>query len=241
MKPVSEVKLMDCMDYMRGFPDKFFELAVVDFPYGIKQDGRKNHTRGKGTGFAGSKSKGVVSAKDYRNNAKYDSSAPDVQYFNEVIRVSKNQIFWGANHFINRMPYNSSAWIVWDKMNGESDFADCELAWTSFNCAVRKFQFKWNGMLQGDMKNKEERIHPNQKPVALYVWILNEYAKPGDKILDPMTGSQNSRIAAYKLGFNYWGCENDPQHYQNGCARFEKSIAMPLFDSIEMPEQLKMF
>lgn len=241
MKPISEVKLMDCMDYMLGIPDKFFDLAICDFPYGIQQDGRKNHTRGSHTFFNGVKSKAKAKAKDYRENAKYDNCAPNIEVFNEVIRVSKNQIFWGANHFISKIPYDSSAWIVWDKMNGPNDFADCELAWTSFCSAVRKFEFKWNGMLQGNMKNREERIHPNQKPIALYSWILSEYAKQGDKIYDPAMGSQNSRIAAYKLGFDYYGNEIDALYFNAGCARFEKLISMPLFDSIEIPEQLKIF
>lgn len=126
-------------------------------------------------------------------------------------------------------------------MNGECDFADCELAWTSFDTAVRKFEFKWNGMLQGNMANKEERIHPNHKPIPLYNWILSNYAKPGDKILDPMMGSQSSRIAAYKMGFDFCGYEKDSDYFKSGCARFEKSIAMPLFDAVKMPEQIKMF
>ncbi|MEB3372688.1 hypothetical protein SFC43_01740 [Bacteroides sp. CR5/BHMF/2] len=109
----------------------------------------------------------------------------------------------GANHFISRVPIDSHCWIVWDKDNGANDFADCELAWTSFQTAVRKFKYRWNGMLQENMKNKEVRIHPNQKPIALYGWLLNNYAKPGFKIGSPHMGSQSDRIAAYKLGFDF--------------------------------------
>ena len=101
-----------------------------------------------------------------------------------MFRISKNQIIFGANHFISRIPFDSSCWIVWDKNNGNSDFADCELAWTSFKSAVRKFKYTWQGMLQEDMKNKEFRIHPTQKPVALYRWIFEKYAEKGMKILD---------------------------------------------------------
>ena len=126
------------MDYLPYFPDKYFELAIVDVPYGIGEDGSKNHTRTK-----------LAKSKDYKGYAGGDFSAPDKAYFDELMRVSKNQIIWGANHFISKIPYDSSCWIVWDKCNGESDFADCELAWTSFHTAVRIVSFMWYGMLQG--------------------------------------------------------------------------------------------
>ena len=129
------------------------------------------------------------------------------------------------------MPYRSPCWIVWDKENGETDFADCELAWASFKTSVRKFRFKWQGMLQGNMKNKEFRIHPTQKPSALYDWLLKNYAKPGDKILDTHLGSQSSRIAAYKMGFDFWGYEIDADYFNEGTDRFQKAISMPLFDA----------
>lgn len=158
---------MDCMEYMAQFPDKFFDLAVVDPPYGMGEDGKKNHSRSK-----------LAKAKEYTPK-DWDRKAPDIAYFNELIRVSKNQIIWGANHFISRIPYDSSCWIVWDKLNGNNDFADCELAWTSFNKAVRRFAFQWAGMLQGDMKHKEVRIHPTQKPRALYAWIFEKFTRGG--------------------------------------------------------------
>jgi site-specific DNA-methyltransferase (adenine-specific) len=169
---------IDNMIGMAKHPDKFFDLAIVDPPYGIGEDGLKNHSRS-------------VSAKSKEYTPKkWDSTAPDKNYFTELKRVSKNQIIWGANHFIDNLDFkkNSPCWIVWNKMNGENDFADCELAWTSFDTAVRIFNFRWQGMLQGDMKNKEIRIHPTQKPVALYKWLLQKYAKPGDKILDTHLG-----------------------------------------------------
>ena len=109
----------------------------------------------------------------------WDKEAPDEMYFKVLMRVSKNQIIWGANHFISRIPYDSSCWLVWDKLNGKNDFADCELAWTSFKKAVRKFVFQWAGMLQGNMKEKEIRIHPTQKPRALYAWIFKNFSRGG--------------------------------------------------------------
>lgn len=159
---------IDCMEYMRTLPDKVFDLAIVDPPYGIGESGEKNHTRSK-----------LAAAKDYPAFYGSDLHTPGKEYFDELFRVSRNQIIWGANHFIENMPRNASCWIVWDKQNGENDFADCELAWTSFPCAVRKFTFRWAGMLQGNMKNKEERIHPTQKPVRLYEWLLTKFGKGG--------------------------------------------------------------
>ena len=157
---------MDCMEFMKDVPDKFYDLAIVDPPYGIGEDGKSSHSRGR---------KGKV--KKYTPK-DWDSKSPCPQYFDLLKRKSKNQIIWGANHFIDNMPFNVSSpcWIVWDKDN-TGDFADCELAWTSFNSAVRKFKYRWNGMLQEDMKNKQIRIHPTEKPVKLYEWLLMNYAK----------------------------------------------------------------
>lgn len=213
---------MDCMEGMKQFPDKFFDLAIVDPPYGIGENGSKNHTRGK-----------LATAANYKAFAGGDVKPPDEEYFTELFRVSKNQIIWGANHFISRFSKDSSCWIVWDKVNGESDFADCELAWTSFKSAVRKFEFRWAGMLQGNMKNKEIRIHPTQKPVALYSWLLNNYAKPGDKILDTHVGSASSLVSCHSLGFEYVGFELDPEYYQKASDRLEQAKAQTsIFDYI---------
>ena len=200
---------MDCMEGMKQFPDKFFDLAIVDPPYGIGENGSKNHTRCK-----------LATATNYRAFAGGDVKPPDEDYFTELFRVSKNQIIWGANHFISRFSKDSSCWIVWDKDN-TGDFADCELAWTSFPSAVRKFKFRWNGMLQENMKNKEIRIHPTQKPVALYEWILTRYATPGDKILDTHVGSASSLIACHNLGFQCVGFELDPYYFNAASDRLE--------------------
>jgi len=201
----------DCMDYMKGLPDKCFDLAIVDPPYGIGESGKTNKSRGK-----------LAIAKDYKAFAGEDIEPPNADYFNELKRVSKNQIIWGANHFCGIFGGSSSCWIVWDKMNGASDFSDCELAYTSFKSAVRKFQFQWSGMLQGDMKNKEYRIHPTQKPVKLYQWLLSNYAKEGDKILDTHLGSGSSAISAHYAGYEFVGIELDYDYFNLAVQRINR-------------------
>lgn len=164
---ISDVANMDCMEYMAQFPDKFFDLAVVDPPYGIHMDGGK----------IGGENKAKVTEYTKKD---WDKTVPEIAYFQELRRVSKNQIIFGANHFISRIPYDSSCWIVWNKENGNNNhFADCELAWTSFDRAVRMFTYRWQGMLQGNMKDKEIRIHPTQKPRSLYAWIFEKFARGG--------------------------------------------------------------
>lgn len=197
------------MEYMKGCKDKSFDLAIVDVNYGIQQDGRQNHSRGL-----------LARSKDYRNNFKYDDESPDENYFAELFRVSKEQIVFGANHFISKIPLDSSCWVVWDKMNGLTDFADCELAWTSFKSSVRIFRFRWQGMLQGNMKSKQRRIHPNEKPIELYKWLLTKYAKAGDKILDTHLGSGSIAIACHDYGFDLTGTEIDVDYYNAMLKRF---------------------
>ena len=214
----SEVYNIDCIDFMKTLPDKYFDLVIADPPYGIKEDGKKNHSRGC-----------LAKSQEYTPK-DWDKKAMPKEFFDELIRVSKNQIIWGANHFISRIPYDSSCWIVWDKDNGATDFADCELAWTSFKTAVRRFKYKWQGMLQENMKNKERRIHPTQKPVKLYEWLLLNYAPQGGVIFDPMMGSQSSRIAAHRCGFDYVGCELDKEYFDKGNERFkEETRQLTLF------------
>jgi site-specific DNA-methyltransferase (adenine-specific) len=207
---------MDCMEYMKGCEDNAFDLAIVDPPYGI--------------GMAGGKIGGDNLAVniDYKLFHGRDLDPPDSEYFAQLMRVSKNQIMWGANHYIaniNTLLANSPCWIVWDKQNGEKNFADCELAWTSFKTAVRKFNFRWAGMLQGNMKNKEYRIHPTQKPVKLYDWLLSNYAKPGDRILDTHLGSGSSAIAAHYFGCDFVGMEIDKDYYDAAVKRFNAETA----------------
>jgi site-specific DNA-methyltransferase (adenine-specific) len=198
----------DNMLLMARYPDNYFDLAIVDPPYGIGEDGEKNHSRGK------------AARPTMYTSKNWDSSAPSKDYFIELIRVSKNLIIWGANHFIENIPnQNSSSWVVWDKQNGDNDFADCELAWTNYKTAVRKFEFRWAGMLQGNMKKKEIRIHPTQKPVALYKWLLDKYAKQGDKILDTHLGSGSIAIACHDYGFDLTACELDTEYYNKAIER----------------------
>jgi site-specific DNA-methyltransferase (adenine-specific) len=198
------------MELMARYPDGFFDLAIVDPPYGIGEDGGKNHSRGR-------------AAKPTMYTAKnWDRETPNDTYFNELFRVSKNQIVWGANHFLAK---TSPCWIVWDKQNGDNDFADCEMAWSSFGTAARIFQFRWAGMLQGNMKQKEIRIHPTQKPVALYKWLLDKYAKQGDKILDTHLGSGSIAIACHDYGFDLTACELDKEYFDAAMKRINQHQA----------------
>jgi site-specific DNA-methyltransferase (adenine-specific) len=213
--PISEVYNIDNMEYMKTIPDKFFELAIVDPPYGIGEDGGKTLSRN----IPNWKWRNPI-PKPYKPKG-WDNKTPEIKYFTELIRISKNQIIWGANHFISKIPFDSSCWIVFDKKTGDNDFADCELAWTSFDTAVRQFRYLWSGFKK---EIPEDRIHPTQKPVALYKWLLKNYAKPGDKIFDSHMGSQSSRIAAYQMGFDYYGCELDPDYFRDGCKRFDAVI-----------------
>ena len=205
---------MDCMKGMKEFPDKYFDIAIVDPPYGIGENGDKNHTRGK-----------LAKAKDYKSFSGNDLKPPDKEYFDELFRVSKNQIIWGANHFISKIPFDSSCWIVWDKDNGDNDFADCELAWTSFDTAVRRITYRWSGMIQQNMNNKESRIHPTQKPIALYEWILSRYAKDGDIILDTHVGSASSLIACHNTNHKFVGFELDEYYYNLSKERLDNEMA----------------
>lgn len=210
---ISETHNIDCIEYLKTCADNQFDLAIVDPPYGI----------GRGGGLMGGNV--LAKNKNYKIYVGADRSSPDKVYFEELKRVSKNQIIFGANYMTTKINADSSGWIVWDKENGANNFADCELAYTSFPSAVRKFSFKWQGMLQGDMKHKETRLHPNQKPVALYKWILQNYAKNGDTILDTHLGSGSSRIAAYDMGFDFVGCEIDEYYFTAQEKRYKDHIA----------------
>jgi site-specific DNA-methyltransferase (adenine-specific) len=207
----------DCMEAMAKMPDKAYDLAICDPPYGINMMDSDNKSRGK-----------LAVAKDYKK--LNDSASPICEYFKELQRVSVNQIIFGANHFISKNPIDSSCWIVWDKDNGMNDFADCELAWSSFKTAVRIFRYRWNGMLQQDMKNKEIRIHPTQKPVALYQWLLKNYAKQGDRILDTHGGSMSIAIACHDLGFDLDLYEIDKDYFEAGKLRLERHQQQQMFE-----------
>jgi len=212
MKSKSEVFNMDCIEGMKQYPDKYFELAIVDPPYGIGEDGRK--------GVRTSPSRpNSYNRKPKYESKNWDSKAPDKIYFIELLRVSKNVIIWGANHFIENIPNsNSSCWIVWDKKNEGTDFADCELAWTNMKTAVRKYTIHKFDATRGG----KDCIHPTQKPVKLYKWLLNKYANKNDKILDTHLGSGSSRIAAYDLGFEFIGFELDEDYFKASEKRFKQ-------------------
>jgi site-specific DNA-methyltransferase (adenine-specific) len=206
-----ELLNMDCMDYMRDQPDNAFDLAIVDPPYGIGEDKTRRPSRGS------------TKTKDHESKL-WDSQSPGKEYFKELGRVSENQIIWGANHFSNKFNSSGAGWIVWNKMPA-GNTADCELAFSSFMRSVKRFDFLWEGFWQGDMKNKEKRIHPTQKPVKLYDWLLANYAKKGDRILDTHLGSGSSAIAAHYGGYDFVGMELDQDYYKAACERFDKETA----------------
>ena len=189
----------DCLEVMRELPDKSVDLVLTDPPYGIGEARSRNGTRSC-----------LALSKDY-GQSDWDDAIPSEDYFKEMMRVSKNQIIFGGNYFIEHL-YNSPCWIVWDKDNGQNDFADCELAWTSFKSAVRKIRYKWHGMLQENMKEKEQRFHPTQKPIGLFEWILDNYSQQGMTILDPFLGSGTTAVAAHNTGRFFIGIEKEPKY-----------------------------
>ena len=213
---------LDCMQGMKEFPDKYFDLAIVDPPYGSKV--------GRG-GYMTNTSAGGVARRHKYHTAVWKQERPSKEYFDELKRVSKNQIIWGGNYLADLLE-TSQGWIVWDKCIAEGVyFADCELAWTSFDRATKKFVFQWSGMLQGDMKNKEQKIHPTQKPVKLYEWLLANYSQPGDIILDTHVGSGSSLIACHNTNHNYVGFEIDKHYYELAAERVKCETAqMNIFD-----------
>ena len=222
---------MDCMEGMKSFPDKYFDLAIVDPPYGISVASHKGGALvGGGQWPFGGKSNNTVygKSKSHLTELKFyhtfdDSKPPDENYFNELERVSKHRIIWGANFMLNYLG-NTSCMIVWDKGRRGMDQADCELAWSDLKGQSRIFNFKWNGMLQGDMKNKEVRIHPTQKPVALYIWLLNNFANKGDIILDTHVGSASSLIACHRTNHKFVGFELDEYYYKTAKERLDTEM-----------------
>ena len=215
---ISLVRNIDCMVGMAEFPDKFFDLAIVDPPYGI------------GAGSVSFKNGTSKSKKEYYRISDWDINKPTHSYFIELFRVSKNQIIWGGNYFPQLWKSVCRGFIFWDKTIHGNSYADGELAWTSFDVPARYLR---ENIAQ---TNIEGRIHPTQKSIKLYKWLLTNYAKPGDKILDTHLGSGSSRIAAHDLGFDFWGFELDKDYFEAAEERYQKHIAQQVLPlEIERP------
>jgi len=182
----------DCMDILKQTPDKYYSLCIVDPPYGININVSMGRRKGD-------------KKSNYHKFAGEDNGIPNEEYFKELFRVSKNQIIWGGNYMTDFL-YPSSCWLLWDKGFSEDvTFAQFEMAWTSFKSSCKKFDY--------NAAKNIDRIHPTQKPVQLYKWLLNKYAKAGDTILDTHLGSGSSAIAAHDGGFEFTGIELDEEYY----------------------------
>ena len=230
LRTKSDVFNVDCLEFMRGVPDNAFDLGLADPPYGIGADKPTKKPlmcrQKNGTLLP-------VAAPEYTHK-DWDAGIPGQEFFDELARVCRHRIIFGANYFGLR-----GGMIVWDKMNGGSDQFGCEIAYQSFNQRTDVVHYMWSGMIQGTVasadfnkamfqkgnkKLNEKRIHPCQKPVALYHWLLENFAaKYGCRsVFDPMMGSQSSRIACYKDGIEFTGCEMDPEYFEKGCERFRE-------------------
>ena len=192
------------MKFMADKPDNYYDLAIVDPPYGI------GHTNNKGQNNL---------AKTNPDKMMWNKKIPSIEYFNELFRVSKNQIIWGINYFF-KYSFIGSGRIIWDKKT-TGDFSDCEIAFCSLHRIVKKFEFLWNGMIQQYNKNREKRIHPTQKPIQLYKWLLKNYAKPNDKILDTHGGSMSIAIACHDMNFDLDICELDLDYFESAKKRYD--------------------
>jgi len=197
--------LGDCMEAMAKIADKAYDLAIVDPPYGLGIDGQKEVKKGKKSDRKGH------SKKDW------DNEIPTPEYFEQLFRVSKNQIIWGGNYFVKHLTEGHKGWIIWDKAQHGLTMSDCELAYSSFDCPTRIYTKN-----RAILLSEGETRHPTQKPVALYKWILKNYAKPGDKIIDTHGGSMSIAIACHDMGFDLDLWEIDPDYYRDGVKRFEQ-------------------
>lgn len=219
----------DCMDFLPDFPDNYFDVAIVDPPYYSGPEKRE---------FYGRKTSPIGVQRTYNKSIK-KWKVPQKEYFDQLFRISKNQIIWGCNYF----NYNfSPGRIIWDKCNENTSYSDCEIAACSFHESVRLFRYMWNGMLQGksiehgdimqgNKKLNEKRIHPTQKPVNLYRWICQKYLQKGMKILDTHVGSASSLIAYEEYGLEYIGYEINEDYYNDACKRLEEFRSqITLFD-----------
>lgn len=233
MKVTDKIELLnvDCLSYMATVPDKFFDLAIVDPPYGI--DRANNTVR---VGKNKSRVDSYIKRTDY-GGKMWDSKCPDQSYFTELIRVSKNQIIWGANHFISKIPFDSPCWIIWDKVDALPTYASGEMAWTSFDSPMKIVALRHSGFKRGETIGRESKIkynipfsgpmdiHPTQKPVALYNWLLKNYAKEGDKILDTHGGSMSIALACHDYKYDLTLCEIDKDYFEAGLKRLKNHVA----------------
>lgn len=247
----------DCMEFMKGVPDKAYDLAIADPPYGIGEDGYKNGSRISKIKYGEKHSKNgtIVLPKKYENK-NWDKNIPPKKYFDELFRISNNQIVWGVNYFHDLLPDHCGR-IVWDKTCHDKhsiDLSDGEIAYCSLVNSVRIFRYLWKGLMQGgdrdgtvfigNLLKKEIRIHPTQKPVKLYRWLIKNYAKPGNRILDTHGGSMSIAIAAYDLGFDLDLCELDPDYFKEGKARYEahvKKYAPAELEPVTAKGEMKLF
>jgi site-specific DNA-methyltransferase (adenine-specific) len=201
-----ELLNIDCMEYMRGLPDKAFDLAIVDPPYGILNKTKRGGQR---------------SPHKYKVRSEGWDYKPNADYWEELFRVSNNQIVCGGNYFTDYL-FPNNAWIFWYKHQPVDNYADGEFIWTSFNDKQGKC---FDYMYYGAINSETDRFHPTQKPVALYKWLLKNYAKQGDRILDTHLGSGSSAIAAHYGGFDFVGCELDTDYFNAASKRFEQATA----------------
>ena len=228
---------MDCMQAMKEIPDKYFEIAIVDPPYGRKEHGGKNHSK-----YVKQKNGSRIYVKhDGYANRNWDNKPAGKEYFDELMRVSKNQIIWGCNYFDYPL---SGGRIIWDKCNDGSNQCGAEIAYNSMNNRVDMVRFLWRGMMQGksiaegtvqqgNKKLNERRIHPTQKPIALYEWIISQYAKAGDKILDTHAGSGSCCIVAHRMRHEWLGFEIDGYYFEKAQQRIcQEQAYMTVYDFI---------
>jgi site-specific DNA-methyltransferase (adenine-specific) len=212
-----ELLNIDCMEYMATLPDKAFDLAIVDPPYGIGIDGQREQLKNR-------------SPKHNRKHHKrkgWDNKIPSKKYFDELVRISNNQIIWGANYFVEHLSKPSKGWIFWFKGQEGLTMSDGELAYSSFDRPTRQVTYNRVELL------KDGTIHPTQKPVKLYEWLLHNYAKPGQRILDTHLGSGSSAIASHYFGVDFVGCELDNEYYAAACARVRKETSqVSIFDDL---------
>lgn len=204
----SEVFNIDCIEGMKQYPDKYFDLAVVDPPYGININVSMGRRKGD-------------KKSNYHKFAGDDNSIPNKDYWEQLFRISKNQVVWGGNYMTKYLT-PSPCWLLWDKGFSEDvTFAQYEMAWTSFTTSAKKFD---------KHPSQQNRIHPTQKPIKLYDWIFKNYSQPTDKILDTHLGSGSSRIAAHKAGLDFVGFELDKEYFDASVKRFEQyKLQLKLF------------